>query len=278
MLASSLKTTSSVLLLFSYTFIGSVSVTANVVLYRVNAGRDSSYTDTSGNFWDADTNYISSNTTNSVSSSTPIAGAADPTIYRTERNGASSTQQLRYVFAVNSQPDDEFLIRLHFADLFSTSQGQRLFTVWVNERLFPALTDIDVVKQAGGSRKALVKEVVVKGSDVFKYVNLKFAPKINNPIINAIEVIKIKGSVAPKQLPLLNKNGKYYKPIYLMNAGGQNYKNYFQQGKQWTGGFQYSNTGLPYRREVLNQIANDSGDRIIYNTARIDKIGTPELV
>jgi Malectin domain len=117
MIASTSLKTIALLAIAGCLFASSSVSAANIVLYRVNAGRDSSYTDTSGIFWDVDTNYISSNTTNSVSSSTAIAGAVDATIYRTERNGATyaTQQQLRYVFAVNAQTtlDDEFQIRLH---------------------------------------------------------------------------------------------------------------------------------------------------------------------
>ncbi|MCX5672733.1 MAG: malectin domain-containing carbohydrate-binding protein, partial [Planctomycetota bacterium] len=64
--------------------------------------------------------------------------------------------------------------------------GPRVFTVAIQGK--PVLTDLDVMKAAGGFGKPLVKEF--KGVKVTDgKLMIEFTPKAQNPEINGIEVI-----------------------------------------------------------------------------------------
>ena len=83
-----------------------------------------------------------------------------------------------------------FTIRLHFAELDDVKVGQRVFNVKIGDQV--VLKDFDVVKEAGGTRKALVKEF--KSVRVGPSLSIEFIPvskelkKENVPILSAIEV------------------------------------------------------------------------------------------
>lgn len=80
-----------------------------------------------------------------------------------------------------------YTVRLQFADFKSSAAGQRKFNVAINEK--PVLTDFDIVAEAGGKDKAVMKEFkgVVPGVDGF--IRIKFSRgSADNAQINGIEV------------------------------------------------------------------------------------------
>ena len=83
-------------------------------------------------------------------------------------------------------------LRLHFAEIDDVRPGERVFDVKVQGKT--VLNDLDVAKAAGGSHRALVKEI--KGIDATRAVTLEFIPKAKAltdrtaPIISAIEIVK----------------------------------------------------------------------------------------
>jgi len=74
---------------------------------RLNSGSSSSYTDTEGQTWDADT-YFSGGKTYSVSD--PIAGTDDDALYQSERFGSQT-----YQVPVNN---GRYTVRLHFSEIY----------------------------------------------------------------------------------------------------------------------------------------------------------------
>ena len=102
-------------------------------------------------------------------------------IYQSDREG-----DFTYAIPVKPAPSG-YTIRLHFADFKSSAAGQRKFNVVINEK--PVLTDFDIVAEAGGKDKAVMKEFknVVPGADGF--IHIKFAKgSADNAQINGIEV------------------------------------------------------------------------------------------
>jgi hypothetical protein len=60
-------------------------------------------------------------------------------------------------------PGARYWLRLHFADIYDDASGQRLFDVSANGQ--PLLTAFDVIKEASGPYRALVKEFETTADD-----------------------------------------------------------------------------------------------------------------
>jgi hypothetical protein len=75
-------------------------------------------------------------------------------------------------------------VKLHFAEIYNTGAGQRVFNVVVNGQT--VLSNFDVFAAAGGQYIAVDKAIpvnVTTGS-----VTIQFVPVVSNPKINAIEI------------------------------------------------------------------------------------------
>ena len=70
-------------------------------------------------------------------------------------------------------PRRAFTVRLHFAELDGARPGERVFDVKLQDKL--VLEDLDVVKEAGGARRALVKEI--KGVKADRALTIEMIPK-----------------------------------------------------------------------------------------------------
>jgi len=82
-------------------------------------------------------------------------------------------------------------VRLHFAELDDVSAGERVFDVKVQGKT--VIRGLDVVEQAGGPRRALVKQipdVLAKGTLVLEFVpHARKLTQRTAPILSAIELI-----------------------------------------------------------------------------------------
>ena len=79
-----------------------------------------------------------------------VTNPAPQAVYQTERYGDFS------YMASGLTPDASYVIRLHFAENYWGSTGQRLFNVQINGS--QVLSNFDIVAAAGGKNKAVVKE------------------------------------------------------------------------------------------------------------------------
>lgn len=89
-------------------------------------------------------------------------------------------------------PMRPFTVRLHFAELEDTPPGQRVFDVLLQGQT--VLAGFDIAKEAGGPRRAVVKEFthVQASEDVtigFKPAALEFA-LTNTPIVSGLEIVE----------------------------------------------------------------------------------------
>jgi hypothetical protein len=141
---------------------------------RIDSAASASYTDTSGNLWQADTGFTDGQTGNL--GNIPIANTSDPQIYRTERFKLTG-----YALAV---ANGNYTVRLHFAESFYTAPGQRIFNVTVEGT---PINNLDVFAEAGATRTALIKTVNVTVSD--NQLNLGFAAVVGETMIDGIEII-----------------------------------------------------------------------------------------
>ena len=124
------------------------------------------------------------------SSTANVVGTETSWLYSSWAVGLSS-----YTFPLLGKDDKPatYTLRLHFADLNEKSAaGTRVFDVKVQGET--VIKDLDVASEAGGARKALIREV--KGIQVSSTLLLELAPRAANasrdalPILNAVEVIR----------------------------------------------------------------------------------------
>jgi hypothetical protein len=79
-----------------------------------------------------------------------VPNAAPPAVYRTERYG-------NFTYTVpNLVPGIDYIVRLHFAEIYWKAAGKRLFNVSINNA--QVLRNFDIYAAAGGSDRAIVKE------------------------------------------------------------------------------------------------------------------------
>ena len=108
-----------------------------------------------------------------------VKNTQDKAIYLNEHYGMSA-----YRIPV---ANGAYAVRLHFAETYEKIEdvGQRVFSVAIEGK--PALPDLDVFKEAGKQRcAAVVKEFEVEVKD--GELTIEFAPKVQNAMINGIEV------------------------------------------------------------------------------------------
>jgi glucose/arabinose dehydrogenase len=143
---------------------------------RINCGGDT-YFDIEGNTWVSDTDFVTGGGTWSTSAGN-IVGTQDDELYFTERNGECQ-------FDIHL-PTGNYVIKLHFAEIYHNSPGKRVFDVVVGQTFFPGL---DVVAFGGGVPKKAVTlefvETIVSGTPL--QIKLIDGP-IDMPKILAIEI------------------------------------------------------------------------------------------
>jgi hypothetical protein len=118
-----------------------------------------------------------------------LSGVVDPApqaVYQSNRYGGS----FKYTIA-GLKPNAPHLIRLHFAELFWSGQGQRLFDVWINGQ--QVLSNYDIFARAGGAFRAVVESFTAT-ADANGTITLSFSASVDNAQINGIEVSQIVGT------------------------------------------------------------------------------------
>lgn len=163
-----------------------VPVTVVVPRYQtaVDAGLDSGrLTDALGDTWTPDQEYDTGGygyqgASSVKSTRKPIAGAADPALYQTARQG-----MYQYVF--DGLPDGTYTVELGFAELTGLGPDRRVFDVMAEgETVYPSV-DISLL---AGPYAALTKTVTVTVDD--GQLNLRFVGRsgYEKPLVNLIRV------------------------------------------------------------------------------------------
>jgi hypothetical protein len=150
-------------------------VTGGVI--RIKAGLSEPFTDSAGNVWQPEIGFEGGDVV-SRDASLAIANTKDAGLFRTEHYSMDS-----FSCGVSN---GKYLAKLYFAETFEniTGPGQRVFSFTVQGHEFK---DFDVWVKAGGPNKAYIESVPVEVTDgKFKIV---FSPNIENPQINAVEII-----------------------------------------------------------------------------------------
>jgi hypothetical protein len=143
---------------------------------RIKAGSFEAVTDAEGNEWMADQGFEGGLTIERPT--LQIANTDTPDLYRAERYSMTS-----FSWPV---PNGNYLVKLHFAETFEGifGPGERVFSFNVEGKEFE---DFDVWAKSGGFLKAYVETVPVEVTD--GEITVTFTPNIENPQINAIEII-----------------------------------------------------------------------------------------
>jgi hypothetical protein len=162
---------------------GSVSGTASItvgssVVYQINCGSSSAAAP-----FQAD-QYASGGTLHTVTNTITISGISNPApqaVYRSERYGNST-----YTFP-SLTSGAQYTVRLHFAELYQTASGKRVFNVAINGTT--VLSNFDIYATAGGNYKAVLRELTATANSSGQIV-IKFNTVTDNASIEGIEIIK----------------------------------------------------------------------------------------
>jgi len=143
---------------------------------RIRAGATAPVTDSAGNVWLADQGFEGGDTIERPDAE--IAGTKDQVLYRAEHYAMDSFSW--------PLPNGKYQVKLYFAETYDgiTGPGERVFSFSVQGQEFK---DFDVWKKAGGPLKAYVETVNVEVAN--GKLLIKFTSNVENPQINAIEII-----------------------------------------------------------------------------------------
>jgi len=165
---------------------GAVSATAAVTVtaipstvYQINCGSNSAASPFTGD------QYASGGTQRTVTNSITMTGLTDPApqaVYRSERYG-NSTYTLP-----NLTPGSQYKVRLHFAELYQTATGRRVFNVVINGTT--VLSNFDIYAAAGARYKATIREFTTTANASGQLV-INFQTVTDNATIEGIEIITL---------------------------------------------------------------------------------------
>lgn len=117
---------------------------------------------------------------------TSARNAAPAAVYQGERYGSDFT----YTF--NVPRGQQYLVRLHFAEVFDDGTGRRIENIFINHR--QVLTNLDIFSAAGGMNKALVRKFSNVMPDRRGNISIRITAAPDSPDQNAkisgIEILK----------------------------------------------------------------------------------------
>ncbi len=132
----------------------------------------------------ADTDYSGGSVGVSTTGAIDTSGVSNPApqaVYQTNRVGPSFSYTVP-----NLAPGGTYTVRLHFAETYWTSAGQRVFNVSLNGQ--QVLSNFDIFAAAGAANKAVVEQFTVTASSSGT-ITLQFTAVKDNAQINGIEIL-----------------------------------------------------------------------------------------
>lgn len=188
--------------------------TSGTPIARINAG-GGFYTDTLGRAWSADQNFVGSSYSYGITET--IAGTNDSPLYQDERSGINSSS-----FAYNIPVTDGiYNVNLHFAEIWWQKAGQRVFDVDIEGQSF--LNDFDILTETA-AKTALTKSTQLVVTD--GELNISFETVIENPKVNAIEILRVGDLPAAGVLAFsepfftVNEDGTAVSAVTVTRTGG----------------------------------------------------------
>ena len=172
--------------------------------------------------------YASGGNTYSVGSAMTVSGVADAApaaVYQTERWGDFS------YFFFDLTPGADYGVRLHFAETYQNSAGQRLFNVIINGT--QVLTDFDIYAVAGGKNRAVVRSFTAT-ADENGQVAVQYVGIVDNAKSSGIELFNAEtapfimtqpldqSTVAGAMASFSVRVGGYPNPTFQWKKDGEN--------------------------------------------------------
>ncbi len=156
--------------------LGAAALAPAAEAVRIRAGTTQNHTDEKGVVWLADQGFNGGDTIDRTGIA--VANTETPSIYSAERYSMSS---FTWPLA-----NGKYTVKLHFAETYEGiyGVGERVFTFNVEGK---ETKGFDVTAKAGGVLRAHVETVAVEVAD--GKLDITFTPEIENPEINAIEII-----------------------------------------------------------------------------------------
>ena len=168
-----------------------VNAANGVPVYQIDTGSASGVTPFVG---DEFFSGGGTSTTGATISTANVVNPAPMQVYQSERFGSST-----YTIPALT-PGTTYTLRLHFAEIYWTAAGKRLFNVAINGT--NVLQNFDVFATAGGQNIALVEQFNAaansNGQIVLSFTN----GAADNPSVGGIEVLSTGGSVPPPATPV----------------------------------------------------------------------------
>ena len=164
---------------------GSANVTLSsqglTPVYRINAGGPQ-VTNAIGTF-SADAYFTPGST---YSTATPVTAPINDAIYRTERGSSTNNGTFGYAFPVTN---GAYTVILHFAEIFYTTAGKRIFDVSMEGT--KVLDNYDIVAKAGAftATRETFNVTVTDDTLNINWSALAAEGGINRPKVSAIEVL-----------------------------------------------------------------------------------------
>jgi hypothetical protein len=176
---------------------------SSTIPYQINCGGNAVAPFAADAFHSGDDSTYSSATAVSTSG---VANAAPAAVYQTER-----FSDFTYTFP-GLTSGTAYTVRLHFAEIWFTAAGSRLFNVIINGQ--PVLTNFDVFTAAGGADKAVVKEFQVTANGSGQII-IQFVSVLTNAKCSGIEILKNTTSLNdhPWDNAIVSGMGSYPNPL-----------------------------------------------------------------
>ncbi|MBN1575890.1 MAG: immunoglobulin domain-containing protein [Chitinispirillaceae bacterium] len=161
---------------------GSIGATVSIAVtptpvHQINCGAGASSPFTADQHYSGGTSRTVTNTINT----TGVTNPAPQVVYKSERYG-TMTYTLPGLVA-----SAQYIVRLHFSELYWTSAGKRKFNVVINGTT--VLWNYDIYAEAGGQYKAVVREFTATANSLGKIV-INFNTVLDNATIEGIEIIR----------------------------------------------------------------------------------------
>ena len=194
-------------------------VTRGETIYRINSGGPA-FTDSRGNTWQADSAIGATGTVYTTQAN--IIGTSLQQLYGTER------YQLGGPLRVNLPVEPgEYIVRLHFAEIFHSAPGSRILNVFAENTTLAS--NLDLVASVGPNA-AMVLEGRVSVWDGSLSVVIKAT--VDASKLAGVEVLRVRRSDEARTA------------IARLNAGGPAFIDPF--GRNWTGDAGFYNIGQTF--------------------------------
>lgn len=158
----------------------SASPLKSLALYAINCGGDAVRQFSADRFYTTGKSFATANTVDTSYASHP----ASSSVYQSERY-ADGSGKVTYVIP-DLTAGSNYLVRLHFAEIYFKTAGQRVFNVLINGKM--VLTNFDIFAAAGAENRAVTREFLMPADASGQFVIIA-SNVVQNAKISGIEIL-----------------------------------------------------------------------------------------